>query len=110
MTKKEFILKEEHLKLLKEAYVGWYDCEYGAPCIDPKRPYGNSDVERDIAEILNWKIDDEYDELSKSQLKEVENLHAETEIALQIVLQHIGEIPLLGKYTCDDYLNWKYAK
>ena len=37
---KEFWLKEEHIKLLRAAYVQWNNCETGAPEIDPKRPYG----------------------------------------------------------------------
>lgn len=28
------------------------DCEYGAIGVDPKRPFGNSDVESDILEML----------------------------------------------------------
>ena len=27
-------------KLLRRANIQWEDCETGAPCIDPKRPYG----------------------------------------------------------------------
>lgn len=50
-SKKEFTITDNHLKLLKEMVVEWYNCEYGAPCIDPKRPYGNSDVEDDIKRI-----------------------------------------------------------
>ena len=45
-------MKEEHLKLLKEMYVGWNECEFGAPEIDPKRPYGDSDVYEDMNKIL----------------------------------------------------------
>ena len=109
---KTFILKQEHLDLLSHAYVEWYDCETGAPCIDPKRPYGNSDVESDIADLLGWKINPEYDELSKSQKKEAQKLHEETETALQIVLQHIGEEIHLGKYqTIIDYTNkWVFIE
>jgi len=32
----------------------WYGCETGAPGLDCKRPYGNSDVEGDVCEILCW--------------------------------------------------------
>ena len=46
----EFTVTEEHLKLLRRAYVDWEDCEFGAPAIDCKRPYGNSDVIADIGE------------------------------------------------------------
>jgi hypothetical protein len=48
----EFTLTENHLKLLQKMWVGWSTCEFGAPEIDPKRPYGNSDVIGDIHEIL----------------------------------------------------------
>lgn len=40
-------------KLLKHANFQWNDCETGAPEIDPKRPYGNSNVEDDVREILD---------------------------------------------------------
>src|SRR6266568_5645220 len=41
----EFTVTEDHLKLLRHAYLYWeYGEGYGAPAIDPKRPYGNSDV------------------------------------------------------------------
>jgi len=45
-------ITKEHLILLKNMNVGWQECEQGAPEIDPKRPYGNSDVEGDICELL----------------------------------------------------------
>jgi hypothetical protein len=94
-----FTVTEEHLTLLRRAYVRWDDCEFGAPAIDPKRPYGNSGVERDIAEILNepeWQSavaeDERHDDeaardyyLSRNRDRLV-RLHAETGVALQIVL------------------------
>jgi len=55
MTNKQFELKQEHLTLLKKANVGWQDCEFGAPEINPKRPYGNSGVLEDMFEILYGK-------------------------------------------------------
>lgn len=48
---KKFTVKPDHLKLLKKMCVGWRDCEFGAPEIDPKRPYGNSGVYGDIGQI-----------------------------------------------------------
>lgn len=54
MSEKEvFEIKEEHMRLLKRLNVQWQDCEFGAPEIDPKRPYGNSDVVQDIKEIIH---------------------------------------------------------
>jgi hypothetical protein len=52
-----FTVSDEHLRLLRRAYVSWDETEFGAPEIDCKRPYGNSDM-----------------------------LHAETAVALQIAL------------------------
>lgn len=72
---KTFQMTEAHLKLLSNFYVVWRTCEYGAPAIDCKRPYGNSDVETDIADILGW-----------DEPKNAETIHRELETALQIVL------------------------
>ena len=56
LWKKEYLeIKPEHLKLIQRMCVGWDDCEYGAPCIDPKRPYGNSSVEQDMVDALGFK-------------------------------------------------------
>jgi len=106
--KKLFELKEEHIKLLRHMYVRWDDCEFGAPSIDCKRPYGNSRVHKDIAKILGIKgiiIDDE-EIFSQEQINLMNKLHKETEIALQIVLI-TGEFRS-GEYIADDYLdNWR---
>lgn len=106
---KKFQIKEEHLKLLKNFNVDWYNSEYGAPMINPKRPYGNSDVELDIAEILEWEIKN--NELSDEQSNEASKLHEETKIALQICLSLLKfETGLYG--TEDPFLsdNWKKIK
>ena len=55
MGKKRFEIKENHLKLLQRFSVEWQEAEFGAPGIDPKRPYGNSGVEQDMLEILGLK-------------------------------------------------------
>jgi Resolvase, N terminal domain len=49
---RHFAITDEHLRLLRRACVMWFDAEFGAPAIDPKRPYGNSIVYADMAEIL----------------------------------------------------------
>ena len=33
------------------------ECEYGGIGLDPKRPFGNSDVERDILELLGKEME-----------------------------------------------------
>lgn len=42
----------DHLTLLAEAEWDWNDCEFGAPSMDPKKPYANSGVEEDLADHL----------------------------------------------------------
>lgn len=83
MTETTFNLTENHIKLLRNMYVCWNGCEYGAPAINPKRPYGNSSVECDIHRILTGE---EPDELSDELDEEYYRLHQETQTALQIVL------------------------
>jgi len=78
-----FTLTSEHVRLLRHFYVGWQDCETGAPKIDPKRPYGNSDVEDDVIELLQWPMTQDADAMKARAFQ----LHRETEIALQIVLR-----------------------
>lgn len=75
----QFTLTDEHLILLKNMCVDWNDSEFGGAEIDPKRPYGNSDVEDDIRSILKDK------KLSDTQCYE---LHRQTKTALQIFLQN----------------------
>lgn len=96
-----FTLTGEHIKLLRSMNVGWQDCEYGAPEIDPKRPYGNSSVELDIAEILGWELgEDDDDELTDEQRERAATLHRETQTALQVVLHTLSLEP--GTYTNRD--------
>jgi len=102
---RRFVLTEEHLSLLRHAFVGWDDIEYGAPAIDPKRPYGNSSVALDIAEILGWEVAED-DELTQGQRDHARVLHEATRDALQIVLTTGSFEP--GTYEADRYrLDWK---
>ena len=93
---KIFEVTEEHLKLLKHSHVMWRASEYGAPMIDPKRPYGNTSVESDIAEILGWDEEDS---------QRAEKLHRELETVLQIVLVtqtfEPGLYNIRNEYTTD---------
>lgn len=79
-----FELKPEHVALLRRAYVGWQNCETGAPEIDPKRPYGNSSVPPDVWEIVNGRELER--ELTMPEEKAMYDLHRQTETALQVVL------------------------
>lgn len=97
MRVSKFTVTPEHVRLMRRMIVSWESAEYGAPCIDPKRPYGNSGVAEDIREILG--LPDLTDE-------SCERLHAETETALQIALA-VGHFTP-GKYECDwPRRNWR---
>lgn len=106
-----FEVTAQHLTLLRAAYVSWNDDEFGAPSIDPKRPYGNGDVYRDMAELLdypNWEADDrEYSPLERDELA---RLHKETATVLQIILA-TGEMRP-GRYRAEPYqaTTWRRAE
>jgi len=92
MVGKEFVITEDHIILLTSMYVGWEDCEYGAPAIDCKRPYGNSSVEQDIAELLGWHTQEELEEMYENDDEEelyirARAIHEKMETVLQIVLK-----------------------
>ena len=98
-----FTITDDHLRLLRRANVSWDETEFGAPEIDCKRPYGNSDVLGDIAEILEipdseW-ADEDMDPLPDYGQRFL-RLHVETAVALQIALS-TGEFRT-GRYTRED--------
>ena len=121
-----FEVKKEHLMLLREACVDWDDCEFGAPCINPKRPYGNSSVYTDMVNILGAHpagegvfvlnlfgkdyviYGDDKNNLNvenKELIRVLDTLHKETETVLQIVLStgtfSVGVYRLKSEYGCE---------
>ncbi len=78
-------------------YITWDESEFGAPAVDPKRPYGNSQVYDDMRAILG--------ELGELYYPEevLDLLHKQTAIALQIVLK-------TGKYKATKYRAPKYTQ
>ncbi len=101
-----FRLTEQHLKLLKSIYITDYD---GVPTVDSKRPFGNSSITYDIAEILDIEYDED-EGLSDEQESLCIDLFEELTEALQIVLQN-AEVEL-GDYVKKDKYgnNWEKAK
>lgn len=85
MKNNTFELKAEHLQLLSLACVDWDESEFGAPAINPKRPYGNSGVAYHIFDILGWVQEDE-DGLTDEEWEKAVSLHRETQTALEIIL------------------------
>jgi hypothetical protein len=106
---------EDHLKLLRHAWVDcWYEGEgYGAPGINPKKPYGGSWVERDIVEILDIPSEDwDWEDLDEDPVppevgERLMRLHVETMVALQIVLA-TGEFrPCLYRRDTSGSIDWR---
>lgn len=107
----KFELTENHLLLLQRMYIRWNDAGYdGAPEVDLKRPYGNSDVASDVYEIINGEEmpldeDEEYDEHTVRQMLD---LHEQMATALQIVLcTRSFEPGLYEKQSDYRALSWK---
>jgi hypothetical protein len=86
LSEETFDLKPEHVALLRMAWIDWCDVETGAPCIDPKRPYGNSFVAGDVYEIVNGHEWDSDDEMPDDVTDAMDRLHRETQTALQVIL------------------------
>lgn len=107
----QFNLTEDHIKLLRRANVGWQRCEFGAPEIDPKRPYGNSFVEGDIAEILGVElVEDDDGDFDQATCEQLEAIHKQTHVALEIILATGTFTP--GEYVRDDIYTteWKLVR
>lgn len=106
----QFVMTENHIKLLKRMYVRFNDRGYdGAPEVDLKRPYGNSDVVGDIYEITRGGNipEDEYGERDDDIVDQMLDIHREIATALQIALCTLSFIP--GVYVqreSYDSLSW----
>lgn len=70
-----------HLALLKASWWRWEEVETGAPAMDGKRPYGNSDVAEDVRDLLGPDHGDA-DEFSEEALMV---FHGEMLTVMQIV-------------------------
>ena len=108
---KRFKITKEHLILAKEMNVRWLDCVYGSPCIDPKRPYGNKDVEEDICRYLGFnKVEVDYEtKFLTKDLEYASKIHKEMETALQIFLSTLSF--KVGEYECEKYgYQWRFVK
>lgn len=110
----EFVLTEDHIKLLRASCVNdeITDIEFGAAEIDPKRPYGNSDVLSDLAELLDIPTVDDSDwgpQLSAEDEARLTVLHRETPRALQCVLASGSFIPGTYRTSAAYKRDWQMA-
>lgn len=87
-----YVTKKD-LELIKRFYINWNDCEFGAPTIDPKRPFGNSDVVKD------------YEKITGTPYSELEYRHLQT--CLEILCNNLSIEE--GTYERKQYSN-KWVK
>ncbi len=110
-SKLEFVVADYHIKMLQQLNVSWEDAGYdGAPTIDLKRPYGNSDVMGDIHEIITGKEPyDEYEDgLPDELIVKYQTIHREMEIVLEILVHTLSITP--GKYSRKEWWDpWQKA-
>ena len=108
---KRFTVTEDHINLLRNAYVDWNGSEFGAPTINPKRPYGNSDVYSDINRILGYRfapfIGRNAEDFTQRQMEAMYELHSDLETVLQIFLV-TGKMEIGTYCSKDNYeRNWE---
>lgn len=110
MIPKTLTITDEHVKLLRRMCVG-HDSgvEYGAPTIDPKRPYGDSDVPVSIYKALGWEMDTcpNCGPLVAWDDDRAEAIHRQMTDVLQIALRHYPE-DVRGEWVGDGYA-WSRA-
>ena len=94
------VVTDEHIKLVRSMRFRWDGCEFGAVAVDSKRPYGNSDVLGDIAEMVGVAPrDEDADEWPDGVEDWLRALHAGACIALEIAA-HTGALQP-GAYVRD---------
>lgn len=126
MNTDRFTITEDHLKLLGELEWEWR-CEtdpemdgkeygVGGPCVNLKRPFGNSDWERDVMVILGWKWDEGWERDGEEEAKmygRLRDIYGEMQIVLEIVLDTMSF--LVGEYEAwsggsRDRNDWRWIR
>lgn len=111
MSKKYFELTRDHIKLVKSILVYWNE-DIERVVIDSKRPYGDSDIPRSVAEAIKLdfvEVQGGELKLTSQQEKYCWKLHKNMATVLQIVLS-TGAFKT-GDYECDEYeTNWRKVK
>lgn len=82
------------------------DYATGAPGVDQKRPYGNSNVAADVAEIIGFIGSGEEGCLTSSEREQMLQFHHDTIYALRAVLQFATENIPLGYYHVQERSKW----
>lgn len=85
-----FTITADHLTLLRASEWRESDCEFGAPEMDGKRPYGNSSVESDLAEA-------EQERALEAETDRLVTVHRELPMVLNVATSAMSWTP--GTYT-----------
>ncbi|KKM21874.1 hypothetical protein LCGC14_1631070 [marine sediment metagenome] len=107
-NKQYFIVTEQHIKLLGHLWIRWEltAYEHGVPCVDSKRPYGNSGILDAIIDILDLPYNEDLDGYSDELESSIRKLHHETLICMQILVRNASIE--LGEYVADKHdQNWR---
>lgn len=113
MNKQFFELTEDHIKLLEYSNINYSPhCEHGYIGLDCKRPFGNSNLVDDMANILEIepvKTDDDEIHWPKGTSERMQIIfEEELPKALAIILKTKSFQP--GLYECDEYYdNWRIS-
>lgn len=111
MSKKHFEVTRDHIKLVRAILVGWNEDTERVE-IDTKRPYGDSDIPRSVAEAIDLdfvEIEGGEMRLTYQQEQRCWKLHRDMATVLQIIFSS-GELKS-GKYEYDEENDkWKRLK
>jgi hypothetical protein len=106
-----FEITDDHVRLLRAVSLRWEDCEFGAPAVDPKRPYGNSSVLTDMARIVNPAFaqmrESEMDAWLDENGDRLESLHRDLLTVLLIGAQTGVMLP--GRYVRERVSSWRWG-
>lgn len=100
----EFEVKDIHLKLLDQMYIGWNDnVYYGYVCMNEKRPYGNSNVTSDVLDLLG--VESEDGDYTEEQEELALDIHRQMYIVFRILIDN--KSIKTGIYKRENIRSWE---
>ena len=105
----EFTVTEQHIKAIQEMSFVWTATSDLPDCkLDGNRPFGNSDIYVDIADILGIGVDDEeYGDYSDEDIDKIEFFFLDLRTVLEILTQTCNL--MVGTYRRDSWMDkWGY--
>ena len=114
MRKTRFTVTEDHIKLARNIVFDWNNSEelpLGRLMMDRRRPYGDSDIPRSVADAIGLKgVEVSSGEifLTPKQEEYCLILHREMETVMQIIVD-TGKFKK-GEYWYNAFDGWKHVK